>query len=212
MASAWAARCDEVIVADGGSSDRTCELAKTLKCTVLSTDRGRAIQQNAGAKNATGDVLLFLHADNWLSDVACDQIRKTLTEQAAICGAFRQQIQSPRMVFRWLERGNAWRADWLGRPYGDQGIFVRRDAFFTVGGFPAVPLLEDLLLMKRLRKISRPRLLPGPIYVSPRRWRKHGVVRQTLRNWSILLAHSLGVSPNRLARFYVGHALHDASS
>lgn len=86
--------------------------------------------------------------------------------------------------------------------YGDQGIFVRREVFDRLGGFPNVPLMEDVIFMSALRRLARPALLPGPLYVSPRRWQRHGVLRQTLRNWATLLAFRCGVSPATLARFY----------
>ena len=202
VASAWDAKCDEVIVADGGSSDQTIRIVQSLSCTLIETAPGRAAQQNAAARQASGEVLLFLHADNWLAPSACDQIREIFSRPATVCGAFRQRIEADGFLFRALEWGNALRARWPGLPYGDQGIFVRAQAFFEVGGFPAVCLLEDLLLMKRLRKVGKPHLLAGPIYVSPRRWLEHGVMRQTLRNWSILSAHCIGVPPDRLARHY----------
>jgi rSAM/selenodomain-associated transferase 2 len=211
IASARQSGCDELIVADGGSSDRTLELARALDCKVITTDPGRAIQQHAAAMIASGEVLLFLHADNWLADSAGDQIRQALADPRTVGGAFRQRIDSTRVVFRWIERGNGLRVRWFALPYGDQGIFVRREAYFDVGGFSAVRLLEDVLLMKRVRKLGKVCLLAGPIYVSPRGWQKHGVIRQTVRNWAILTAHALGVPPNRLASYYVGHAVHDGS-
>jgi GT2 family glycosyltransferase len=103
-----------------------------------------------------------------------------------------------------LERGNALRA-WWGRPYGDQGIFVRRDVFERVGGFPEVRLLEDVLFVRQLRRVGRLVLLPGPLYVSARRWQRHGVIWQTLRNWRILAAAKLGANPDRLSGLYPPH-------
>jgi rSAM/selenodomain-associated transferase 2 len=191
----------EVLVVDGGSSDGTAELARRAGATVLSTSPGRARQQNLGALRATGDVLLFLHADCWLPPDAMRQIESALADESVTCGAFRQQIEAEGVLYRWLESGNAWRARCRGLPYGDQGIFVRREAFAEAGGFPDVRLMEDLLLMKHMRR-RRPVLLPGPIHVSARRWQRHGVVRQTLRNWSLLAAARLGVPPDRLAQFY----------
>ena len=97
------------------------------------------------------------------------------------------------------------RAAWRGLPYGDQGIFVRRALFDRIGGFPETRLMEDLLFGKALRRVGRPILLPGPIHVSARRWQRHGVVRQTLRNWALLTARSFGAPPDRLARYYPPH-------
>jgi hypothetical protein len=109
------------------------------------------------------------------------------------------------MLYRCLDRGNAARVRWRGSAYGDQAIWMRRQLFFDLGGFPDVPLLEDLLLMRRFRRRAWPVLLPGPLHVSARRWQRHGVMRQTLRNWSILAAHACGASPQRLAHWYRRH-------
>jgi rSAM/selenodomain-associated transferase 2 len=199
---AWATGTHEVIVADGGSSDGTPELARQAGALVISSPCGRGVQQNRGAAAASGEMLLFLHADTWLAPDALVQITSALGDRDVICGAFRQQIEASGRIYRWLERGNSVRVLWRGLPYGDQGIFVRRAAFDAAGGFPEVALLEDLLLMKTLRRRAWPVLLPGPIHVSARRWQRHGVVRQTARNWLLLSAARLGVSPDKLAVFY----------
>jgi rSAM/selenodomain-associated transferase 2 len=193
---------DEVIVADGGSTDETCRLAAQNGAQIVSAPRGRAIQQNAGAAAARGDLLLFLHADNWLGSQAIGQVRTACLRRIKCCGGFEQRIEARPSVYRLLERGNAERIRWLGLAYGDQALFVTRDLFDQAGGFPAEPFLEDVLLMQRLRRISWPLLLPGPVHVSPRRWEARGVLRQTVRNWAILAAFSLGASPRRLAGWY----------
>lgn len=203
---AWATGAGEVIVVDGGSRDGTAELARAAGGAVIASVRGRGVQQNAGARQATGDVLLFLHADTWLDPDGLRQLDEALAAQRIACGAFSQRIEADGAAYRLIERGNAWRARWRGLPYGDQGIFVRRELFERLGGFPEAPLLEDLLFMKRLRRESRPVVLPGPLYVSPRRWQKHGLLRQTARNWLLLAAAGLGVSPARLACFYPPHS------
>ena len=203
VTSAQESGAEEVIVADGGSTDETYSLAEVAGARVIESPRGRAIQQNAGARASTGDVLLFLHADNWLGRDAISQIRSAVhRRKTKLCGAFQQKIEAVPFIYRLLERGNAERVRWMGLPYGDQAIFVTRELFEQVGGFPEGPFLEDVLLMQRLRRISRPLLLPGPVYVSPRRWEQRGVLRQTLRNWAILAAFSLGVSPQKLATWY----------
>ena len=205
VTSAREGGADEVIVADGGSGDETCMLAELSGARVVSSPRGRAVQQNAGARVATGDVLLFLHADNWLAEKAIAQVRSAAHRRKnSLCGAFQQKIEASPFIYRLLERGNAERVRWLGLPYGDQAIFVTRDLFNQVGGFPEGPFLEDVLLMQRLRRLSWPLLMPGPVYVSPRRWEQRGVLRQTLRNWAILTAFSLGASPGRLDGWYSG--------
>ena len=201
---AWQAGAHEVIVVDGGSADGTLEIATRQKCLALSSVRGRAVQQNVGARRASGDVLLFLHADTWLAAGGVGQIVEAMQPARVVAGAFRQRIDAAGVLYRLLERGNALRARW-GRPYGDQGIFVRREVFERVGGFPEVRLLEDVLFVRQLRRLGRLALLPGPLHVSARRWRRHGVVRQTLRNWRILAAAKLGVSPDQLAGLYPPH-------
>ncbi|GMQ80221.1 MAG: TIGR04283 family arsenosugar biosynthesis glycosyltransferase [Planctomycetia bacterium] len=205
VAHARATEPCEVIVADGGSRDRTVQWAKEQGARVVVSRRGRARQQNTGVQEATGDVFLFLHADNWLHASGVRQITAALADREVLGGAFCQRIESSGLAYRLLERGNALRATWCRAPYGDQGIFVRRTLFQQLGGFPDVQLMEDLLLMRRFRRFARPVLLPGPLYVSPRRWQRNGVVRQTLRNWALVLAERLGAEPDRLARYYPPH-------
>ncbi len=198
----------EIVVADGQSQDGTSELARSAGATVVTSERGRGRQLNAGARAATGDALLFLHADCWLESQAAEQIEAALRDENVMGGAFRQQIDDERPVFRWLESGNAARVRWYRMPYGDQGIFVRRSAFETVGGFAEVRLMEDLLLMREFRRRGwRIEFLPGPIHVDPRRWLKHGVLRQTLRNWTLLAGLKLGISPDRLAKHYAPNSV-----
>lgn len=204
--SAWKAGADEVIVADGGSSDGTVEKARALSCRLVETTAGRGPQQNAGAAAASGEVLLFLHADARLSP-ACDrQLHEAFSaDPHLVGGGFEQEIRHPSTVYRWLERGNAARVRWQQLIYGDQGLFVRRAAFQRVGGFPEFPLMEDFEISRRLRKIGRLILLPGPITISARRWEKHGVIRQTARNWTLATLYRCGASPFWLARQYRRH-------
>lgn len=205
LEAAWGAGADEVIVVDGGSRDRSVDLALAGRCRLLQTSPGRAHQQNAGAQVASGEVLLFLHADNRLPRDGVRQIREACRSPAVQFGAFRQAIAAPGTAFRALEWGNAARVRWRGIPFGDQAIFVRRATFFQVGGFPDVPLLEDVILSQSLRALAWPVLLPGPLQVNPRRWQKHGVIRQTLRNWRILISFACGATPDSLARLYPRH-------
>ena len=191
----------EIIVVDGGSTDDTRARAAGAD-RVLVTERGRALQMNAGAAAASGDVLLFLHADCRPEPGAFAAVAAALDDPRTVGGCFRQAIEAGGWRYRLMERGNALRVRLLGWAYGDQGIFVRRQVFHELGGFPRVPLMEDLLFMKRLKRRGRIRLLDARLHVSARRWQRSGVVRQTLRNWTLIAALHAGVSPDRLARFY----------
>lgn len=202
---AWQAGADEVLVVDGGSNDGTVEIAGQSRCQFLQSETGRSPQQNAGASSATGDVLLFLHVDNWLEPGSVDQIRQALDDPKAQCGAFQQHIAARGPCYRVLEWGNALRVRWRGLAYGDQGIFVRRELFEQLGRFPDAPLMEDLIFMRQARRATWPILLTGPLHVNPRRWQQHGVIRQTIRNWLLITAYLLGVSPTRLSQFYQRH-------
>ena len=201
IASAQALEPAEIIVVDGGSTDDTLAAARDAD-QVLTAARGRASQQNSGAAASRGDVLLFLHADCRLEPQGLGQIATALADARCVGGCFRQRIDADGVRFRWLERGNSLRVRLWGLAYGDQGIFVRRDVFDRLGGFPALTLMEDLFFMKRLRREGRLALLAGPLHVSARRWQRQGVLRQTTRNWCLTALAHCGVSPNRLVRFY----------
>lgn len=200
IGSAFDAGAIEVIVCDGGSDDGTESRARASGATaIVRSIPGRGIQMNAGATFAHGEFVLFLHADSRLTAGCLEQV---VTADGAEWGGFRQRIDSPRGVFRLIERGNAARVRWRRLPFGDQAIFVRRSLFKRVGGFPEVPLMEDVELARRLRPAGPPRLLEGPVVTSPRRWEQTGVVRQTLRNWKIQIAYAAGVPPDTLRDWY----------
>ena len=192
----------EVIVADGGSADGTADAAREAGAIVLDARPGRGPQMNDGARAASGDVLVFLHADCRLPADAGEQVRAALADAAVIAGGFRQRIDAEGRRFRWLEAGNAARITRFGRVYGDQAMFVRAAAFFEAGEFPEQPLMEDYELSGRLGRAGRLVLLDGPLIVDARRWHARGVVRQTATNWAFVLLYRCGVSPARLAAWY----------
>ena len=202
---AWSAGADEVIVVDGGSTDGTLAELATLDCNSVQSKAGRALQMNNGVKYSTGEVLVFLHADNWLEVDSCAQIRKALKDSGFEFGAFRQRINDDSLLYRWVEFGNELRVKYQGLIYGDQAFFITRKWFDLVEGFPQIDLMEDFQISRTLRKLGRPLLLDGPTFVSPRRWLKVGVVRQTIRNWMMCCAYRLGVSPDRLSQYYRRH-------
>ena len=191
----------EIVVVDGGSEDDTVANASAAD-VVVECDRGRSVQQNAGAARCSGDVILFLHADCQLTDGFVQAIADCLTNDDCVGGCFRQKIDNAGKRFRAVEWGNSMRVRLLGWGYGDQGIFVRRGVFEQIGGFPDVTFMEDLLLAKRLGKAGKFVLLQHDIHASCRRWQRTGVIRQTLQNWFFVSLAHCGVSPNWLARFY----------
>ncbi|MEM6330523.1 MAG: TIGR04283 family arsenosugar biosynthesis glycosyltransferase [Planctomycetota bacterium] len=202
---AWRLDPHEVIVSDGGSDDGTPRLAAEAGAVVLHGPPGRGAQLSTGAAGATGDVLLLLHADTWLAPEGATQLRRA-AERGVAWGAFRQAIDDPGRRFRWLEWGNAARVRWMRLPYGDQAMFINRRLYLQVGGFAGMPLMEDVELSRRLSRIARPALLPGPLHVSARRWQRQGVVRQTAKNWTLVALWRCGVPPATLARWYRPHS------
>ena len=168
----------EIIFVDGGSSDRTIELASRLG-KVVKSKRGRARQMNFGAKMARGDALLFLHADCFLESSALHSVYECI-RNGAIGGCFTQRLDSDLPVYRKIEYKGNKRARERKIFSGDQGIFVRKDIFFALGGFPEVPVLEDILFSKMLREAGRVEVLDDKIYVSARRWQKEGVFKTNI--------------------------------
>jgi rSAM/selenodomain-associated transferase 2 len=191
----------EILVVDGGSSDATCELAREADC-VLQGPRGRAAQMNLGAEHAAGDVLLFLHADCTLEAGALYAAEECLGRRGVAAGCFRMTVTAPGPVYRLLDACATARVRLTGMIYGDQGLFVKRQVFERIGGFPPLMLMEDLFFSKQLRRQGRIVVAPRCIFVSPRRWQQQGIVRPTLLNWTLTALAAAGVPPNRLAAFY----------
>lgn len=192
----------EKIVVDGGSSDNTVAIARKKADIVLFETAGKARQMNTGAGAASGEVYLFLHADSRLSPGALDAINKSLCSPEVVGGAFDLIIDSPRAGLRLVGRAANLRSRLTGVPYGDQGIFIRRSAFKKLGGYPDIPLMEDLELGRRMKRIGTLVFLSEPILTSSRRWDHEGIWLTTLRNQVFIFLYFLGVDPARLARWY----------
>ncbi len=202
ISTAQTAKNIEIIVADGGSSDGTAEIATSLGVRVISTAPGRAAQMNAGAAAATGDILVFLHADTHLPPEYDSGARRALAQPSAAGGAFELKIDAPQQSLRLVEIGVNWRSRFLQMPYGDQAIFLYSATFDKIGGFPDLPLMEDFEFVRRLKKQGRIEIVPQPVLTSARRWQQLGVIQTTAINQIVIIAYFLGVSPDRLAFWY----------
>ncbi|HYX15080.1 MAG TPA: TIGR04283 family arsenosugar biosynthesis glycosyltransferase [Nostoc sp.] len=192
----------EVIIVDGGSKDDTIKIAQSLNVKVISSSPGRAVQMNTGAVVATGEILLFLHADTCLPTGFDDMVRTALQQPGAVAGAFKLRIDASLLSLRWVEWGINVRSHFYQMPYGDQAIFLTKAVFQQVGGFPELPIMEDFELMRRLKRIGRIVIVPTPVVTSARRWLQKGVFKTTLFNQVVIIAYLLGVSPKRICRWY----------
>ncbi len=192
----------DVVVADGGSTDATRAAAAAGGARVLAAPRARATQMNAGARAVKGEWLLFLHADCRLPPPARRALLEGVVDAPELEAAvFRFAIDLPAGWKRFIELGQALRQALYGLPYGDQGLLVRRALFESVGGFPDLPLLEDVALLRLLRRRVRVHTLPASVQTSGRRYRRDGVLRTWLRHTWIIMLYLAGVSPGRLARW-----------
>jgi len=195
------ARGAEVIVVDGGSRDGSARIAADQGCRVITAPRGRASQMNAGAGAASGSVLLFLHADTRLPADAYDAIGAALGGGKA-WGRFDVAIEGRARLLGLVARMMNLRSRLTGIATGDQAIFVRREIFERVGGFPAIPLMEDVAISRALKRVGAPACLRERVVTSGRRWEKHGTLRTVFLMWRLRLAFALGADPGALARAY----------
>lgn len=212
IATARAASGAEIVVADGGSTDGTPGVAEAHGARVVRTPPdfaalrrgkpGRALQMNAAAAVASGDILVFLHADTRLPQGYDEHVRETLRRPGVVAGAFTLRLDAPRRSLRVIERLADFRARRLALPYGDQAIFLRAETFWAAGGFPDQPIMEDLDLVRHLRRRGAIALVPAPAVTSARRWLRLGVIRTTLINQLMLAGRALGIPLARLAAFY----------
>ncbi len=213
----------EVLVADGGSADGTPEaVARAMPLAqIVRAPRGRALQMNAGAAHASGEILLFLHADTHLPDGALDAVREALAPEdwalntatpeasgaeTAVGGCFRTRFDGPGADSRWMRlwESPVWMR-WWRFAFGDRALFCSREAFGTTGGFRVQPLFEDLDFVRDLRAVGRFAFLPLAVRTSARRYGERGALVQQLRNFGLWAAWNAGIAPERLARFYPTH-------
>jgi rSAM/selenodomain-associated transferase 2 len=190
----------EIVVVDGGSLDGTAALAAPLADRVLASARGRAVQMNAGARASRGATLLFLHADTVLPEGALAAVESATRD--ASWGRFDVAIEGGDPLLVVVAFGMNVRSRLTGIATGDQAIFARREAFEAAGGFPEVPLMEDIAFTRALRRQGRPACLRQRVLTSGRRWERHGVIRTIVLMWRLRLEYALGADPHRLARRY----------
>ena len=200
--AALRARGHEVIVVDGGSSDGSAELVRGRAERLILAATGRAVQMNAGARAASGDVLLFLHADSRLPENADQLVLQGLEAGGQDWGRFDVCIDGSHPMLRVVQALMNLRSRLTGICTGDQAMFVRREAFEAIGGYPRQELMEDIAISARLRHLSAPLCLRQRSLTSARRWERHGVVRTIALMWWLRLQYALGVAPSRLARAY----------
>ena len=181
----------EIIVSDGGSTDKTTSLAVRSGATVITSAKGRAAQMNAGAAAATGEFLLFLHADTIPPVNFPEIIGRTLRQPNTPAGAFTFKLSGDLAAATLIETLVALRCSFARKPYGDQGIFIRRSLFEATGGFPEIPVMEDLNMIRKLSKLGTVSIAKDPAYTSPRRWQEGGLVRTFIRHQLMLAAHTL---------------------
>ena len=200
--SAGAAPGVEVVVVDGGSDDGTAESARSAGAKVIVSACERAAQMNVGAMAATGETLVFLHADTRLPEDYHESVLRALARPGSVAGAFELGIDAPRIALRIVERLANWRSRRLRMPYGDQALFMAAESFREMGGFPEIPIMEDFEFVRRMRRRGRVEIVPAAVKTSARHWLALGVLRTTLVNQAVVLAYFLGISPSRIARWY----------
>ncbi len=194
----------ELIVADGGSIDGTVEVVRPY-ARMIHCREGRALQMNSGAQQATGDVLLFLHADSCLPPCAFQLLEQALADSRIVGGTFMLRFNSPRLLLRAISFFTRFEFQYFH--YGDQGIFVRRPAFDRLNGFSEIPIMEDIDFLRRMHRIGRVTLLGQPITTSPRRFLEHGILRQQLMNIILVVSYLLGARPETLKKWYGNRGL-----
>lgn len=191
----------EIIFVDGGSCDRSAQFA-SQNGTVLRSKKGRALQMNYGAGHARGDILLFLHVDTIILPDTLKTIERKIMKDGYIGGCLTQRLDNHAFIYRVIEWQGNIRARMTREFYGDQGIFVKKETFLSIGGFPEVPIMEDVLFAKKLRKCGKTVVLSDKILVSARRWEKNGVIKTTLFFNLLILLFWLKVPLNKIKKLY----------
>ena len=193
----------EVIVVDGSLERDTLAAINSNHVIKISSEKGRAKQMNMGASASRGDILIFLHADTELPIHALKKINTLLGRKKYVGGAFDLAIKSDKLIFKVIGVFASLRSRLNRIPFGDQAIFIRREYFNQIGGYKEIPLMEDVELMRRVKKFgSKIWIFHDRVMTSPRRWEKEGVIYCTFRNWSLQALYFLGVSPDKLIHFY----------
>jgi rSAM/selenodomain-associated transferase 2 len=193
----------EIIIVDGAPERDTLKRVQSNHVIKVSSEKGRAMQMNAGASVAKGEILIFLHADTELPHCALKRINDFLPRKEYVGGAFDLGIKSDKPIFKVIAFLASLRSRLNRIPFGDQGIFVRREYFNDMGGYKQIPLMEDVEFMRRIRKSGKKiKIFYDRVMTSPRRWEREGVLYCTLRNYTNQLLFSVGVSPHKLANWY----------
>ncbi|MEZ5526529.1 MAG: TIGR04283 family arsenosugar biosynthesis glycosyltransferase [Gammaproteobacteria bacterium] len=200
----------ELVVVDAGGDEHSLQACADLVDRWVSSPVGRAAQMNAGAQQASGELLLFLHIDTVLPETAESLLNGVLADPRVLWGRFDVRLSGQRRVFRVIEAFMNWRSRLTGVATGDQAIFVRSTAFVRAGGFPAIPLMEDIALSKTLRHLAWPLCLKARVVTSSRRWERHGVWRTILLMWKLRLLYVLGVAPATLHAMYTKKPMQEA--
>jgi rSAM/selenodomain-associated transferase 2 len=197
------AQTSEIIVIDGSPKRDTINALQNNRVIKIISEKGRAIQMNTGASVAKGEILIFLHADTELPVDALTKIGSVMRRNKYVGGAFKLGIKSEQFIYKALAYWVSIRCYITRIPYGDQAIFIRKDYFNNIGCYPNIPLMEDVELMRRIKKRGyKICIIPDPVMTSPRRWEKEGFIYVNLRNMVLLILYLLGVSPEKLAHFY----------
>ncbi|MHC4243154.1 MAG: TIGR04283 family arsenosugar biosynthesis glycosyltransferase [Planctomycetota bacterium] len=193
----------EIIVVDGDPLGGTIEAIQDKDITCITSPKGRGLQMNAGAAVAQGEILIFLHADTALPKNALKKIDEAMRDPLYVGGAFDLWIDSDRLFLKYISVRASLRSRWNRIPYGDQAIFIRKKYFDQIGGYKEIPLMEDVDLMRRIKKDGKKIfILPDKVTTSARRWESDGILYTTMRNQILIRLFYLGISPHRLAKYY----------